>query len=379
MADILVRHLGRRRQRAARRRHRRRAAAPRPRASGSSGTPASATPLTAAGLRGRAAAHARPFSPLDDQLAAHDVRTFGDRGLGRDVLAALAAPSGRPGRRRLHAVRRDGGARARPGTPYVVLEHLYDAYFRRSWLRGPMGLGMRLMRLRPGRLAGRGPRDAGRQPARRSTRPVPQPRGDVTYVGPVVDVLPARVRPTRRCWSASARSRSPRCRSACRRCSTRPPTWTPASWSPPARSSTRRRCGRRPTTSCTASCRTRELMPSMSLVVGHGGHGDDHAGAGPRPAAGRDADAPACSTSRWSGSRVEQAGAGPAGVEEGLGRRAARRSSPSCWPTVRTGQAAARLGAAGPGDARRRQRAPTGSRRVLRDGAAAPGRRAARP
>ena len=35
------------------------------------------------------------------------------------------------------------------GTPYVSLEHLYDAFFRRSWLRGPMGLGMRLLRLDP--------------------------------------------------------------------------------------------------------------------------------------------------------------------------------------------------------------------------------------
>ena len=51
------------------------------------------------------------------------------------------------------------------GTPYVVLEHLYDAFFRRSCLRGPIGIGLRLMRPAPGCLPRRGPRDPGRLPA----------------------------------------------------------------------------------------------------------------------------------------------------------------------------------------------------------------------
>ncbi|MFQ3427282.1 hypothetical protein, partial [Escherichia coli] len=42
------------------------------------------------------------------------------------------------------------GDRDGAGTPYVVLEHLYDGFFRRSFLRGPIGIGLRLMGLRPG-------------------------------------------------------------------------------------------------------------------------------------------------------------------------------------------------------------------------------------
>jgi UDP:flavonoid glycosyltransferase YjiC (YdhE family) len=75
---------------------------------------------------------------------------FADRGMGRDLLASL---------RRSPAdlvvvdcllfgameVLRESGTR------YVVLEHLYDAYLRGPWLRGPLGLGMRVRRLRPTR------------------------------------------------------------------------------------------------------------------------------------------------------------------------------------------------------------------------------------
>ena len=71
----------------------------------------------------------------------------------------------------------------------VVLEHLYDAFFRRSFLRGPIGIGLRLMGLRPGAALG-----AARatlvaslpelDPAGRS------PHHDVTYVGPVVMASP---------------------------------------------------------------------------------------------------------------------------------------------------------------------------------------------
>ena len=32
-------------------------------------------------------------------------------------------------------------------SPYVVLEHMYDAYLVRKWLRGPMGIGMALKRI----------------------------------------------------------------------------------------------------------------------------------------------------------------------------------------------------------------------------------------
>jgi hypothetical protein len=76
-------------------------------------------------------------------------RMFGDRGLGRDALAALA-------RHPADLVVVDclllGAMEELRGgpTPYVVLEHLYDAYFRGPFLRGPMGLGLRLQGLRVG-------------------------------------------------------------------------------------------------------------------------------------------------------------------------------------------------------------------------------------
>ena len=131
------------------------------------------------------------------------IRMFGDRGLGRDALAALAR---RPADLvvvdclllgAMEALRRD---RDGAGTPYVVLEHLYDAFFRRSFLRGPIGIGLRLMGLRLGASL-----DAARatlvaslpelDPAGQS------PRHDVTYVGPVVTASPP-VPGRRRCWSA---------------------------------------------------------------------------------------------------------------------------------------------------------------------------------
>jgi UDP:flavonoid glycosyltransferase YjiC (YdhE family) len=76
-------------------------------------------------------------------------RMFGDRGLGRDARAALR-------RRPADLVVVDclllGAMEELRGgpTPYVVLEHLYDGYFRGPFLRGPMGLGLRLQGLRVG-------------------------------------------------------------------------------------------------------------------------------------------------------------------------------------------------------------------------------------
>ena len=105
------------------------------------GHAAQRAPLEAAGLRGRAD-HARPSvrgrRPTVRARDDPDVRRPrpGPRRAGR-----AGRPSRRPGGRRLPAARRDGELRrdGRAGTPYVVLEHLYDAFFRRSFLRGPIG------------------------------------------------------------------------------------------------------------------------------------------------------------------------------------------------------------------------------------------------
>ena len=89
---------------------------------------------------------------------------------------------------------------ARAGRPYVVLEHLYDAYLTGGWMRGPMGLGMRLKRLHPTRAL------TIAQLRLVASVPSLDPAGDrpgLTYVGPVCPVGPPST-PTRWCSSASA-------------------------------------------------------------------------------------------------------------------------------------------------------------------------------
>ena len=104
--------------------------------------------LVAAGFEASPARQARRFSAVDENSPVAMVQTFGDRGLAKDVTAALEH---RPADLVVVDCMLFGVMEAlrKSRTPYIVLEHLYDAYFRRSWMRGPMGLGMRLMRLKP--------------------------------------------------------------------------------------------------------------------------------------------------------------------------------------------------------------------------------------
>ena len=144
--------------------------------------------LTAAGFPVEPAGHARRFTAADGVAPVTMVRTFGDRGLGRDALAALT-------RRPADLVVVDCmllGAMEelrRAGAPYVLLEHMYDAFFRGSFLRGPLGIGMRLTGLRP-RASLKAARGAvvaalpGLDPA--GARPPARAR----YVGPVADGSP---------------------------------------------------------------------------------------------------------------------------------------------------------------------------------------------
>ena len=112
------------------------------------GQPQQSTAVEAAGVEFVPTRQAMPFTSLDDNSVPTLVRMFGDRALGRDTLEAVAT-------RAADIVVVDAmlfgamDALRRAGTPYVVLEHLYDAYFRKGWMRGPIGLGMRLLRLRP--------------------------------------------------------------------------------------------------------------------------------------------------------------------------------------------------------------------------------------
>ncbi|MEA2279546.1 MAG: hypothetical protein QOK21_153 [Solirubrobacteraceae bacterium] len=84
------------------------------------------------------------FDSTSDNGMREFVGVFGDRGFGTDALATDAD---------LLVIdcvlfgAMDAARRA--ARPYVVLEHLYDGYLRGPWLKGPMGLAMRLKRLHP--------------------------------------------------------------------------------------------------------------------------------------------------------------------------------------------------------------------------------------
>ena len=114
------------------------------------GHPAQAGAVAAAGLPFTAYRRARPFAPLERHSPAAYVRLFGDRGKGQDVREVVAAQGADlvvvdcllPGV--MHEL-------AGAGVPYVALEHFFDAYLT-SFLRGPIGLGLRVVGLRPERL-----------------------------------------------------------------------------------------------------------------------------------------------------------------------------------------------------------------------------------
>jgi UDP:flavonoid glycosyltransferase YjiC (YdhE family) len=225
--------------------------------------------LAAAGFEVVPARSAREFSAVDTNSVPTMIKTFGDRGLGRDVMAALAA---RPADLVVVDCLLFGvmAELRESGTPYVVLEHLYDAYFRKGWLRGPLGLGMRLMRLRPGASL------AAARDTHVASLPTLDPAGsgqraDLTYVGPVVS------------WSAPiahdpavlvslstfAFPRMQECLQTildatagldARVVVTTGPVVDPASLRTAANHEVHRFVPHA------------ELMPQMSLVVGHGGH-----------------------------------------------------------------------------------------------------------
>ena len=103
--------------------------------------------LEAAGFEVEPTVESRPFAASDGVSPIPMARMFGDRGLGRDALAALA-------RHPADLVVADClllGAMEelrRHRAPYAVLEHLFDAYYRGPFLRGPMGVLLRLQGLR---------------------------------------------------------------------------------------------------------------------------------------------------------------------------------------------------------------------------------------
>jgi hypothetical protein len=117
------------------------------------------------------------------------IAMFGDRGMGADLIAEVE-------REPADLVVVDCllfgvlEAAERAGLRYVALEHLFDEYFTK-WLRGPMGLGMKLKRLATGRLL------EGAQRRLVASLPTLDPAGgrdgtgNVTYTWPVVTGVPA--------------------------------------------------------------------------------------------------------------------------------------------------------------------------------------------
>jgi UDP:flavonoid glycosyltransferase YjiC (YdhE family) len=150
------------------------------------GHPVQAEALRAKGYDVLPNRHARAFSGSEHNSPLALMAALGDRGMGRDLLEAVASwPAD------LVVVdcfmfgaldaARDAGLR------YVVLEHTFDDYYERSCLRGPLGLSLRLRRLAPRRaLASAGARLVTSVPELDPAGPAPH----LSHVGPVVDVAP---------------------------------------------------------------------------------------------------------------------------------------------------------------------------------------------
>jgi UDP:flavonoid glycosyltransferase YjiC (YdhE family) len=104
--------------------------------------------FTAAGFGFDAFATAKPFSSTDSNSPPRMMALFSDRTIGRDVVAEAA-------RRATDVVVVDcmliGALRAcaDAGLRYVTLEHLFDGWLRGAWLKGPMGLAAKARGLRP--------------------------------------------------------------------------------------------------------------------------------------------------------------------------------------------------------------------------------------
>lgn len=107
-------------------------------------------PLTTQGLAFVRPRHARRFEALHDYTPLTMLRVFGDTGMGRDLLDAVAVvPTDLVVVDSLMFGALDAARRA--GLRYAVLEHMYAAAYRSGILGGPLGLSLRLRRLAPQR------------------------------------------------------------------------------------------------------------------------------------------------------------------------------------------------------------------------------------
>jgi UDP:flavonoid glycosyltransferase YjiC (YdhE family) len=226
--------------------------------------------VRAAGLRFAAYPTARPFTSAAGPSPVAIVGTWGDRAMGRDVGSAVA----------------DLGADlvvvdcllfgvmealVRQGTPYVVLEHLFDHYLRGPGTGGPIGLGLRLKGLRPPALL-----DAALLCLVASLSELDSASGrplapNAVHTGPFVTGRPARTSEPTVLLSLSTYT-FPGMRAAWQRAldavaglpirviATTGPAVDPGSLRPGANTELR------------AWAAHADLMPEVSMVVGHGGH-----------------------------------------------------------------------------------------------------------
>lgn len=127
---------------------------------------------------------ARPFSSQTPSSSLTMLKVFGDRAMGRDVLDELAA---RPADVVVVDCLLFGvmAALRAAGRPYIVLEHSFDGYFRRA-ARGPLGLVLRLRGFHALELI-----DAGQPVLAATLAELDRGHGAVQHTGPVV-ALPTR-------------------------------------------------------------------------------------------------------------------------------------------------------------------------------------------
>jgi UDP:flavonoid glycosyltransferase YjiC (YdhE family) len=154
------------------------------------GHPVQQEQLRGAGLDVAAFRTARTFRATDNNTPLDYVGVFGDRAMGRDIVQELRHE---PADLVVVDCILFGAmeAVAGAGVPYVVLEHMYDAYLVRKWLRGPMGIGMKVKRIPARRLLSTASARlvaclAELDPASSGSRPA-----NLRYTGPVVSGVPA--------------------------------------------------------------------------------------------------------------------------------------------------------------------------------------------
>ncbi len=154
------------------------------------GHPTQQSVVGASGLGFRPFSTAREFDSRADNSPFDLLSVFGDRAMGRDVIAELET---RPADLVVVDCLLWGPmeALAAAGRPYAVLEHVFDEFFTRKWLRGPMGIGIALKRFRAKRILDQAEvRLVASLPQLdpAATKPLP---ANVRHTGPVVTGRPA--------------------------------------------------------------------------------------------------------------------------------------------------------------------------------------------